>query len=168
MSVRSEILALLRERPEDVARVLRLLRPAPAARVSSVPEAVAVVSPLLLGRETEALVAVALDRRRSVVDVAILSTGSDAFCIVDSACILRWVLTRSRSCSAVILAHNHPSGDPTPSAQDVEVTRRVATAGRAVGVTLLDHIVVSDTGSVSMAERGDVTAQYPQPVGHTA
>jgi DNA repair protein RadC len=56
--------------------------------------------------------------------------------------------------AAVILYHNHPSGDPTPSREDREFTRRLATAAEAVGVRLLDHIVVGREGSVSFREAG--------------
>ena len=56
--------------------------------------------------------------------------------------------------SAVILAHNHPSGDPTPPAQDRDVTRRVAAAGRILGVPLLDHLVVGRNDWTSLADRG--------------
>jgi DNA repair protein RadC len=54
----------------------------------------------------------------------------------------------------VILYHNHPSGDPTPSREDREFTRRLATASEAVGVRLLDHIVVGREGCVSFREAG--------------
>jgi len=47
---------------------------------------------------------------------------------------------------AVIVAHNHPSGDPTPSPNDVELTRRLAAAGTVMGIELLDHIIVGDEG----------------------
>ncbi len=56
--------------------------------------------------------------------------------------------------AAVILYHNHPSGDPTPSREDREFTRRLATAAEAVGVRLLDHIVVAREGCVSFREAG--------------
>jgi len=48
---------------------------------------------------------------------------------------------------ALVIAHNHPSGDPSPSAEDLEVTRRLADAGRLLGVTLLDHIVWTRGGA---------------------
>jgi len=54
----------------------------------------------------------------------------------------------------VILYHNHPSGDPTPSREDREFTRRLASASEAVGVRLLDHIVVGREGCVSFREAG--------------
>ncbi|MBK9266103.1 MAG: DNA repair protein RadC [Polyangiaceae bacterium] len=51
--------------------------------------------------------------------------------------------------SAIILVHNHPSGDPMPSTQDLEMTHRVALAGRAIGMPLIDHVIVSSTGRYS-------------------
>jgi DNA repair protein RadC len=56
--------------------------------------------------------------------------------------------------AGVILYHNHPSGDPTPSREDREFTRRLAAASEAVGVRLLDHIVVGREGCVSFREAG--------------
>jgi DNA repair protein RadC len=55
--------------------------------------------------------------------------------------------------AALIVVHNHPSGDPEPSAEDLAVTRRLAQAGRILGVPLLDHVVVGDEGYVSIRER---------------
>lgn len=154
----SRIRAMLDADPDAADRMLRLLASdVPTSAIRSADDAVAVLSPLLAGRETEALAVVALDRRNHVVDTTLLTTGSAGFTIVDPAQVYRWAMTRSRMVHAVILAHNHPSGDPTPSTQDVEVTTRVARAGSVLGVPLLDHIVVTDAGGyISMAARGDV------------
>jgi DNA repair protein RadC len=57
------------------------------------------------------------------------------------------------SAAAIILAHNHPSGDPSPSRQDVEMTERLREAGKLLGITVLDHIVFASEGYVSLAER---------------
>ena len=70
--------------------------------------------------------------------------------------------------AAVILAHNHPSGDPTPSQQDREVTERVARAGRVLGVPLLDHLVIGRSTYVSMAARGDLPPEVLPGPGWTA
>jgi DNA repair protein RadC len=56
--------------------------------------------------------------------------------------------------AAVILCHSHPSGDPTPSPDDVALTRRLAAAGTLLGIEVLDHIIVADEGYVSLRERG--------------
>src|SRR5438105_4378918 len=54
--------------------------------------------------------------------------------------------------AAIILAHNHPSGDPTPTADDIEVTRRLAATGQVIGIEVLDHIVVGDGRYYSFKE----------------
>ena len=54
----------------------------------------------------------------------------------------------------LILVHNHPSGDPSPSAEDIQVTRRIARAGALLGITLLDHIVIGGQNYVSLFEAG--------------
>ncbi len=58
--------------------------------------------------------------------------------------------------SALVLAHNHPSGDPEPSRDDEALTRRLVAAGEMVGVDVLDHLVVGGTRWVSLARRGVV------------
>jgi DNA repair protein RadC len=64
------------------------------------------------------------------------------------------------SCSRILLCHNHPSGDPTPSVQDVSCTRSLAAAGKVVGIEILDHVVIGHrssscpTGFVSLREEG--------------
>lgn len=56
--------------------------------------------------------------------------------------------------TAIILVHNHPSGDPTPSRADIEMTREVAEAGRMLGITLHDHLVVARGGTASLRQMG--------------
>ena len=56
--------------------------------------------------------------------------------------------------SSIILLHNHPSGDPTPSEEDMHITRRVFEAGAMLGIRLLDHIIIGDNCFVSMKEKG--------------
>ena len=55
---------------------------------------------------------------------------------------------------AVVLGHNHPSGDPTPSSADLHLTRRLAKAGELLGIPVLDHIIIGEAGHVSLRERG--------------
>jgi DNA repair protein RadC len=60
------------------------------------------------------------------------------------------------SAAAVILVHNHPSGDPTPSAEDLRVTRQLIDAGKVIGIRVLDHIIIgrNDTPHLSLREKG--------------
>lgn len=60
----------------------------------------------------------------------------------------------SMNAASIILIHNHPSGNPTPSIEDIEITRRLKEAGDLLGIQLLDHVIVADGGFVSMKERG--------------
>ncbi|MGB9660978.1 MAG: RadC family protein [Moorellaceae bacterium] len=59
-----------------------------------------------------------------------------------------------RSAAAVILVHNHPSGDPSPSLEDIQVTRRLVEAGRLLGIEVLDHLILGDGSYLSMKEKG--------------
>jgi DNA repair protein RadC len=112
--------------------------------------------PNLADLPEERLIVILLDGQHQIVAVETVTTGSGAFTIVDPAQILRLVL--AFRAPAFALAHNHPSGDPTPSWQDLEVTRKTTRAADAVGVRLLDHVIVASRGYVSLAERGEVVA----------
>ena len=65
--------------------------------------------------------------------------------------------------AAMVLLHNHPSGDPTPSSEDLEVTRRIVRAGEIIGIPILDHVIVGEGSYVSLAELGEL--QSPPRVG---
>ncbi|MBL7048857.1 MAG: hypothetical protein ISR96_04980, partial [Nitrospira sp.] len=56
--------------------------------------------------------------------------------------------------AAVLFIHNHPSGDPDPSPDDINITKRLVEAGRIVGIDVLDHIIVADGAYVSLMEKG--------------
>jgi DNA repair protein RadC len=58
------------------------------------------------------------------------------------------------SCSAVIFAHNHPSGDPEPSREDIETTKRLVNAGDILGIKVFDHIIIGDNSYISLKEKG--------------
>jgi DNA repair protein RadC len=58
---------------------------------------------------------------------------------------------------AIILAHNHPSGDTTPSREDIALTKQLVSAGKLLGIQVLDHVIVSDQGCRSLNETGDVS-----------
>ena len=59
-----------------------------------------------------------------------------------------------RSAASIICLHNHPSGDPTPSREDIEVTRRLSECGKMIGIEILDHIIIGDKRYVSLKEKG--------------
>ncbi|MFK3958250.1 RadC family protein [Guptibacillus hwajinpoensis] len=61
-----------------------------------------------------------------------------------------------RSAASLICFHNHPSGDPTPSREDIEVTKRLAECGKMLGIDMLDHIIIGDQKFISLKEKGYV------------
>lgn len=104
------------------------------------------------GEPQEVVVAVLLDSRHRVIKTALLSRGT-----VDRAAAFPGEVARAalkESAPAVILAHNHPSGDPEPSGEDRVFTSAVEAALGTVGVKLLDHVVVGREGYASLKDSG--------------
>lgn len=60
------------------------------------------------------------------------------------------------SASSVIVAHNHPSGDPTPSREDLAITTNLVETGKIVGITLTDHVIIGENRHYSMKESGSI------------
>lgn len=99
----------------------------------------------------EAFNIILLNTKHDVIAVENISIGSLNASIVHP----REVFNRAikRSSSAIILAHNHPSGDPKPSCEDVNITKRLIEAGKIIGINVLDHIIVGDGIFFSMKEQ---------------
>lgn len=129
-------------------------RPAGAAVVQGPDDAVAAVSGVLAGADREHCVVVALDTKHRVLGVRTVSVGTADRTFMAPREVFRDAL--DMGAAAVVVAHNHPSGDPTPSADDRAVTRRLAAAGELLGVPLLDHVVVGAMGWVSLAREGEL------------
>ncbi|MEO9600212.1 JAB domain-containing protein [Parasphingorhabdus sp.] len=91
-----------------------------------------------------------LDSKNRLISDEVVSRGT----ISEAPIYPREILKRSLAldASALILAHNHPSGDPKPSDGDVEATNRLAKAGKALGLTVHDHIIVGSEGWVSLRD----------------
>ncbi|MCA3008538.1 MAG: DNA repair protein RadC [Phycisphaerales bacterium] len=102
------------------------------------------------GSGQESFFAVPLDRRHRVLSVRVVGTGGvDA---VGAHPRDVYAPAIRDGAAALVVAHNHPSGDPTPSAQDRAVTERLGAAGRLLGIELLDHVVVGDVRYFSFAD----------------
>lgn len=141
--------------PELLTRALAMIGPPPAAIVDSPGAAAEQLRPLLAGYETERLAVLFLDRRLRVKSSAVLSIGTDTNTIVDPRTILRSALLANAT--AIIVGHNHPSGDLRPSEADREVTARLDSACRIVGIELADHVIIAGMGSTSFRALGMLT-----------
>lgn len=117
--------------------------------------AAAWLRPRLLGLAHEELHMLCLSQRGTVIDLMPLTSGAKSATIVDCRQILGRALTTG--CASFVLAHNHPSGDPTPSDEDKEATYRVSAGAKLLGLRLMDHLIFGAAGCfVSMNERGCV------------
>lgn len=105
--------------------------------------------------EVEHFVVLYLNSRNVPTSVRINSIGSLNASIVHPRDVYSWAV-RERSAS-IIVAHNHPSGDPTPSEEDLAITRRLVEAGKLLGIELLDHVIIGSASAkhpwVSMKDK---------------
>ena len=132
----------------------RTLAHAPRARVQlrTPRDAAAFLLPTFGSRPTEQFGVVLLDSRHRVVRTSIVAVGSLNSTSVQPREVYREAMLGAAA--AIVVFHNHPSGDPTPSADDVELTRRLVAAGIVIGIDLVDHIVLGDVRYCSLKEMG--------------
>ncbi len=104
------------------------------------------------GIDREHSVMIALDTKNNIIGFHVISIGTlnETFTHPREIFKAAFLMNAAR----IILAHNHPSGDPTPSDGDIAITKRLCTAGRLLDVPVLDHIIVGEYRSVSLAEYG--------------
>ena len=130
----------------------RSLVRAPSARTRIIGpgEAAAFLMPRFGGRAVEQFGVLLLDTRHRVVRTAVLAVGS----LNSSAVQPREVFREAAigGAAAIVVFHNHPSGDPLPSPDDVDLTRRLTAAGTLMGIDVVDHVVLGDTRYYSFKE----------------
>lgn len=117
----------------------------------STPKAAAIAARTLIGEvDEERFVAIPLDIKNRPLGVQLVSKGSPDACPVDPRCVFRAAILMGAS--AVIVAHNHPSGNTEPSSEDLALTRRLVKAGEILGLPVLDHLILTDQDHVSLRE----------------
>jgi len=114
--------------------------------------AVRALAPHLAHREREALVVGLLTRKQRLIAVTPIYMGNVAGISVRTGELFCEALRRNAA--AILLGHNHPSGDPEPSADDLRTTRDAVAAGRLLGVSVVDHVIIGAGRHVSLRERG--------------
>lgn len=123
-----------------------------ARTIGTPADAADLVRPILEGADREHFLAVCLDTKNRVNAIHTVSVGTLNSSPVHPREVFKAAILSNSA--AVILAHNHPSGDPQPSRDDVEITRRLAECGKILGIQVLDHVVLGDGCYVSFRERG--------------
>lgn len=100
----------------------------------------------------EHFIVLLLSTKNHVLATPTISIGSLNASIVHPREVFREVI--NHSAASVILAHNHPSGDPTPSSEDIGLTRKLVDAGKILDIPVLDHIIIGNNKYVSLKEKG--------------
>lgn len=141
----AEVVAAL-ELGRRASRALAVERP----QILTPDDAAALLGPRLAHLDHEESVALLLDRKHRVVSEETVGRGGIAHAPMEAREVYKAAM-RQPGVAAVLVAHNHPSGDPTPSPQDVAVTRRLARAGEVLGIEFVDHLIVGSAGFQSLA-----------------
>ena len=126
--------------------------PTERPQINSPADAANLLTPFLGPLDHEELWVIDVDTRNRVKSLVLLYKGSVNSSQVRVGEIFRQAIAENSP--AILLAHNHPSGDPTPSPDDVAVTRAIVQAGKLLDINLLDHIIVCAEKFVSLKERG--------------
>lgn len=116
--------------------------------VKSPEDVIGTARALLKGKKKEHFMVLCLDTRNHLIKTNIVSVGSLDCSIVHPREVFKEAI--SASAASVIFIHNHPSGDPTPSEDDVKMTKRLIEAGEIIGIEVLDHIIISDNQHLSL------------------
>jgi len=120
-------------------------------QVQSPKDIVNVLMPKMRYLHKEEFRAVFLDVKNRIMDIAVISIGSLNSSIVHPREVFREAVKRSSA--SVIFVHNHPSGDPAPSDEDILVTERLVEAGEILGISVLDHIIIGDNVYISFRDK---------------
>lgn len=134
------------------AELSRRRRPDPRPVVDCAGAAAGHVPAAVRAARKEHFLVLCLNARRQLVHLETVSVGTLSASLVHPREVFSPAI--SHSAAAVVAVHNHPSGDPTPSAEDRDVTRRLQRCGELLGIPLADHVVVAESGYFSFRERG--------------
>ena len=115
-------------------------------------DAVAILSPLLAYREQEYLMTMLLDTRNRVQDVIEIYHGSLNSSMVRVSEVFKPAI--QQNAAAILVSHNHPSGDPSPSPEDIHLTRTFIETGKLLDINVIDHLIIGGTRWTSLKEKG--------------
>ena len=117
-------------------------------RLNSAKEVAEFIAPKMIYLEKEKLKALFLDSRKKLIKTETISIGSLNESIIHPREIFRSAL--KENAAAIIIVHNHPSGDPTPSKDDIKITKQLIKCGKMIGIPILDHIIIGKKGYISL------------------
>ncbi len=136
----------------ELARRLAIEKPDERTRIQSPEDIVALISSEMAALDQEELRVVLLNTKNEVLRIVTVYRGSVNAAQIRVSEVFKEAVRQNAP--SLVVAHNHPSGDPTPSADDVAVTRELVKAGQILDIEVLDHLVIGDGRHVSLRRRG--------------
>ena len=121
-------------------------------KISGMDDVIKVVKPMIADQNKEFFIALYLNTKNGVLKQEVISIGSLSANVVHPREVFRTACMVSAS--SIIVAHNHPSGDPAPSREDIELTKKLAEAGKMIGIELLDHVILGQDRNYGFKENG--------------
>jgi len=138
----------------EIARRLESFKDEDKQKISSPEDVYRLIYPKMREQKKELFIELCLDTKNRIIREEIISVGSLNANIVHPREVFKLAL--AESAAHIIVAHNHPSGDPAPSREDIEITKKLAQTGIIMGITLLDHVIIGDGRHFSMKEAGHI------------
>jgi DNA repair protein RadC len=138
----------------EIARRLESFNSIEKPKISSPEDVYRRLFPRMREQKKEMFIELCLDTKNQILKEEVISVGSLNANVVHPREVFKLALTESAA--HIIVAHNHPSGDPTPSREDIEITKKLVETGNIMGITVLDHVIIGDGRHFSMKEAGHI------------
>jgi len=138
----------------ELARRLETFVEEPKRKICSPKDVYALMYPKMREQKKEKFITLYLDTKNQILKEEVVSIGSLNASIVHPREVFKSALMESSA--SVIMVHNHPSGDPSPSREDIMVTEKMVEGGKLLGIDVLDHIIIGDGRYVSLKDEGFV------------
>jgi len=138
----------------ELARRLETFVEEPKRKVRSPKDVYTMMYPKMREQKKEKFITLYLDTKNQILKEETVSIGSLNASIVHPREVFKSALLESSA--SVIMIHNHPSGDPSPSREDIMVTEKLVEGGKLLGIDVLDHIIIGDGKYVSLKDEGFV------------
>ncbi len=123
-------------------------------KINSPEDVYRLLYPQLREQKKEYFISIALDMKNQIISKETISIGSLNANIVHPREVFKAALLASAA--HIIVAHNHPSGDPAPSREDIDITKKLVETGKIMGIAVLDHVIIGDGRHFSMKEAGHI------------
>ncbi|MCX9085778.1 MAG: DNA repair protein RadC [Candidatus Methanoperedens sp.] len=138
----------------EIARRLESYSGIEKPKISSPEDVYRRLYPRMREQKKEMFIELCLDTKNQILKEEVISVGSLNANVVHPREVFKLALTESAA--HIIVAHNHPSGDPTPSREDIEITKKLVETGTIMGITVLDHVIIGDGRHFSLKEAGHI------------